>query len=173
MEEAILTMQRNLHGERIKWVDMKNLHLTLFFLGETPDSRIDTIVAGLKGVMDASEPVSIILAGMGLFRNIRDPRVIWIGIEENPALQELHDRIADVLTGLGYRKENRPYRPHLTIGRPKTIHDRQKLKEELEKNRNKFMQKAVVQEVIFYQSILREKGPEYRVIETFPLIRDN
>ncbi len=172
MEEAIRRLQRSMHGERIKWVDLANLHLTLFFLGETQDSRIDSIIDGLKGVFNKSEPVNIILSGMGLFRNIRDPRVLWIGVDDNPTLQEMHSRIADVLTGFGYQKESRPFRPHLTIGRPKTIHDRKKLMEELEKNRNKFMQKSVVEEVIFYESILRERGPEYRVIETFPLSRD-
>jgi len=173
MEEAIRTLQRNLRGERIKWVDIRNLHLTLFFLGETPDSRIDAIVAGLKGVMDESEPLGITLSGMGVFRNVRDPRVIWIGIDDNPALLKLQSGISDILVGFGYRKENRPFRPHLTIGRPKSIHNRQNLMEEIEKNRNKFLQELVVREVVFYESILKEKGPEYRIIEAFRLNRDN
>jgi 2'-5' RNA ligase len=172
LEDVIRTLQGTLRGERIKWVDIRNLHLTLFFLGETPDKHIDPITAGLKGVVDKLESFSIILSGMGLFRNIRDPRVIWIGIEDSPALLELQSGIADFLVGLGYRKETRPFSPHLTIGRPKSIHDRQPLMEEMEKNKNRFMQESIVQDVVFYESILKERGPEYRIIETFLLNRN-
>ncbi len=172
LEGAIRSLQGNLQGERIKWVDIRNLHLTLFFLGETQEPHIDPIVAGLKGVMDKSEPLNMTLSGLGLFRNTRDPRVIWIGVEDNPALQELQSGIADILVGFGYRKENRPFKPHLTIGRPKTIHDRQQLREEMEKYKSKFLQESIIQEVVFYESILKERGAEYRVIETFRLNRD-
>jgi len=171
LEEAIRTLQFNLRGERIKWVDIGNLHLTLFFLGETPDSHIDPVAAGLREIGKESRPLSLTLSGMGLFRNIRDPRVIWIGVAENPALVELQSRIADLLVGFGYRKEDRPYRPHLTIARPKSIHNRERLGIEMEKNKNRFLQESVLHELVFYESILKEKGPHYRMIGVFPLNR--
>ena len=171
LEEAIYNLHFELKEERIRWVNLNNLHLTLFFLGETLDSQINPITSGLKRIIEKSGQMSISLSGMGLFRNFRDPRVIWIGIEDNPALQELQSRIQDQLVGFGYRKDDRPFRQHLTIGRPKGIKNKKKLMEEIEKNKNRFMQESIIEEVIFYESILKERAPEYRTIERYRLKR--
>lgn len=172
LEEAIRTLHFNLRGEKITWVDIRNLHLTLFFLGEIPDFQINPIADGLRGSVKESKSLRITLSGMGLFRNVRDPRVIWIGVEDNSALVELQSRIADLLVGLGYRKEKRPYRPHLTIGRVKSIYNRELLREEMEKNKDQVLQESVIHEVVFYESILRKEGPQYRIIEAFQMSQE-
>jgi len=165
LEEALFHLRSEMKEENIKWADMNNLHVTLFFLGDTPELQINQISSGLKRVVEQYSQMSIILSGMGLFRNIRDPRIIWIGIEDNTDLRVLHSGIQELLNGLGYPKENRPFKPHLTIGRPKRITDKRKLMKEIEKQGKLCVQESLINEVIFYESILKEKGPKYRIIE--------
>ena len=155
--------------ERIKWVNPDNFHLTLFFLGETVESQINPIALALSKIVKDFKRINLTLKGLGVFKNIRDPRVIWIGLDQNPMLQELHSRIQEIMAGQGFHKDDRPFRPHLTIGRPKRIYDTERLSELIEKNKNRIFQEVTIEEVIFYQSILKQQGPHYYVIDKFSL----
>ena len=171
--EELLGFINNIHhrlrDEKIKWVHPDNMHLTLFFLGETEDSQIQSIGTGLREIAENSMQISLMLSGIGVFKNIRDPRVIWIGLKENQYLVDFHSRIQKFIGDQGFPKDDRPFRPHLTIGRPKRIHNRETLREIIEKNRDRTFQESIVEDIIFYQSIRKERGPEYRVIEKLGL----
>lgn len=108
---------RNLRG-RVSWVKAENVHLTLKFLGDTPQEKIDNIADVLRDVARTASPISVTIGGGGVFPNEQRPRVLWIGMEEaSGALQELATAIDERLHRLGFAKENRPFHPHLTIGR--------------------------------------------------------
>ena len=175
LKEFINELQLLLQDERIKWVNTDNFHLTLFFLGETAESQINPIASVLRKIVEDYTRINLVLKGLGVFKNIRDPRVIWIGLSQNSVLQELHSRVQGSLVGQGYRKDDRPFRPHLTIGRPKRIYDQNRLSEVVEKNKNRYFQEVIIEEIVFYQSILKQQGPEYCKIDKFnlkPLIPD-
>ncbi|MEX0788843.1 MAG: RNA 2',3'-cyclic phosphodiesterase [Anaerolineales bacterium] len=102
----------------VRWVSAENIHLTLAFLGETPPERI-AVLGGLLGEV-ASQTTSfpIRVGGIGAFPNVRKPRVIWLGVTEAAgALTALHARLWDGLRALGWVPEEKPFRPHLTLGR--------------------------------------------------------
>lgn len=103
---------------RIRWVSVDGLHLTLRFLGPTPDDRRAPLEAGADRVAGAGAPFEVGLAGGGAFPSPSQPRSLWIGVAEGA------DRLAALADGLtaaagecGLVLDTRPFAPHLTIGR--------------------------------------------------------
>lgn len=114
---AYVSPLRHLPGS-VSWVKAENVHLTLKFLGDTAQEKIERIAAVLRDLTRAASPISATVGGSGVFPNEHRPRVLWIGLEENSgALGKLAAAIDDGLYPLGLPKENRPFRAHLTIGR--------------------------------------------------------
>lgn len=104
----------------VRWVPAANVHLTLKFLGEVEEALLPEIEAALGAVASEAGPVTLALAGGGCFPSPRSPRVVWVGVgeggEEIAALAAAVDR---ALAPLGFAREKRRFRAHLTIGRPK------------------------------------------------------
>lgn len=98
-----------------RWVNRHQMHLTLFFIGET--DRVYEIETALELVRAA--PFDLLLSGVGRFPpgDRRPPRVLWAGIAPQPALLALQAQVASALTALGFPAEDRPYSPHLTLAR--------------------------------------------------------
>ena len=108
---------RNLPG-RVSWVKSENIHLTLKFLGDTPEKKIDDISGALKEVACDIGSISAKISGSGVFPNERRSRVLWIGVEEKlGALHGLAVAIDHHMHVFGFKKEGRSFSPHLTIGR--------------------------------------------------------
>jgi|SRR5579859_5992895 len=93
-----------------RWVEPRDLHLTLRYLGETPSSRLPELESLMRRAARESAPFEIVYGGVGAFESLEDPRVIWIGLDAGLGPME---RLAGLL---GY-DEPRPYAPHLTLGR--------------------------------------------------------
>jgi 2'-5' RNA ligase len=169
---GILQSLKSLEAEeKINWVNLTNIHITLAFLGDTEEDRIK--IAGLLVKRECSGfgEFTFMLKGAGLFRNFRDPRVIWIGIAESAMLIRLNEKIATGLRDTGFRIEDRPFKPHITIGRIKFLGRPEILKSFLEKYDEDEIQEVIVKEVILFESILRPSGPIYKPIGRFPLAR--
>jgi len=171
--ESLLRIQSSLKavlgGERINWTDPSNIHLTLAFLGDTEEDLIKVVSIMLKQKCTGFGEFSFILKGSGVFKNYSDPRVIWIGIENNEKLMKLNDEIKTGLKDAGFRLEDRPFRPHITLGRIKSIRNTDFLRSSLEKHEDAFIQEVPVREVILFESILKPSGPEYRPEGKFSL----
>jgi 2'-5' RNA ligase len=98
-----------------KWVDPGNYHLTLRFIGEVDEgmaSDIDDVMARIR-----APRFSVVLAGIGHFASGAVPRALWVGVEKNPALLHLHEKIETALMRLGLPPEPRKYAPHVTLAR--------------------------------------------------------
>jgi RNA 2',3'-cyclic 3'-phosphodiesterase len=158
-----------LASERITWTDPANIHITLAFLGETEDVLIKVVSIMLKQKCTGFGDFSFSLKGTGIFKNYRDPKVIWIGIEHSEELVKLYNEINGGLNDAGFKTEVRPFRPHITLGRIKSIKNPEAMRSALEKYKDAFIQEIQVKEVILYESILKPTGPEYRVIGKFIL----
>ncbi|MBK9391682.1 MAG: RNA 2',3'-cyclic phosphodiesterase [Bacteroidetes bacterium] len=158
-----------LKNESIKWTETSNIHITLVFLGDTEEKRITEIDQLLAGVCTGFGEFELKLRGAGVFRNIRDPRVIWAGINFSKEMADLNKAITGKLQETGTPLENRSFNPHLTLGRIKRINDISLLSGLLENYTSKEIQPVKVTEIIFFESILRPEGPIYKPLGTYLL----
>jgi len=165
----ISTIRSLLGSEKINWVDPVNLHLTLAFLGDTDEERIKIADIAIRGKCRGSGEFSFDLRGTGVFRDFRDPRVIWAGIGECSRLTSINDLIMSGLKDTGFRLEERPFRPHLTLGRIKFIKNSRALESAIQKYRDIYFQQVNISEVIMYESILKPEGPVYKPVSRFKL----
>jgi 2'-5' RNA ligase len=102
----------------VAWVPSPNLHLTLKFLGEQDDARLDEAVEGLEEAARATPPFALALHGVGAFPGMERPRILWVGVAEGaPEARALQSRVEEALDRHGFGHESRPWHPHLTIGR--------------------------------------------------------
>ncbi|TCM97951.1 2'-5' RNA ligase [Paenibacillus sp. BK033] len=102
-----------------KWVDPRDLHITLHFIGDTPVSSIPAIQAAMREAASRSLSFSLELSKLGSFGREERPSVLWLGLKRLPdELLRLHQALGQSLhSGIGYTPETRPYRPHVTLAR--------------------------------------------------------
>jgi len=104
----------------VRWVPAENVHLTLKFLGEVEEKLVPKVEEALAAVAAAAEPFALSLSDCGCFPNTRAPRVLWVGLGEGAAAAgALAAAVDKALEPLGFAREKRPFKPHLTIGRVK------------------------------------------------------
>lgn len=156
--------------ENIKWVDPVNIHLTLAFLGDTEEKRIKSLAVLLKEKCSGFKGFEFSLAGTGLFKSYRNPKVIWAGIRSSEQLSGLNDLVNNVLKENGFECEEQQFKPHLTLGRVRSLRNAENLKTVIEKYRDSELQKVEVKEVILFESILMHTGPLYKPLGKFPLL---
>lgn len=117
---ALAAFQRIFHlpGIRASWTRPESMHLTLKFLGETPQNRIEDIAHALRGAVEGIVPFQISVAGIGTFPQKHNPRVLWCGIQHGgDQLVRLAATIDKALADIGFPHEERSFTPHLTLAR--------------------------------------------------------
>lgn len=118
--EAVVELVRagEPEGRGVRWVRLEGLHVTLRFLGPTPEARIDELAAAVRTVASGAAPLTIRISGAGAFPPHGAPRTIWLGMTEGAdRLAALASQLDDVLAGAGWQREGRPFRAHLTLAR--------------------------------------------------------
>ena len=163
------TIRKSLKNEKIKWVDPNILHITLKFLGDTQTEQIGAISQILKQIATQFKPFEFIIQKTGVFRSLRDPRVIWFGIDGAETMAKIAAAIEKELAPLGFPPENKDFKPHLTLGRIKEIENVNKLKAVLNEHHDVILQTEAVPCFYLYESVLTPKGPVYSVLEEFGL----
>jgi len=101
----------------VRWIPTHNIHLTIKFLGDIDQDTIPGIIQVLIHRIRNYAAFSVRLSGLGAFPGLDRPRVIWAGMEAPKTIFELHQDIENELSVLGFPRENRPFSPHLTLGR--------------------------------------------------------
>jgi len=162
--------RQDLSGDRIKWVDLDGMHITLSFLGDTHEEKIPDLKKVIENVVNDFPILKLEFKGCGIFKNLRDPRVIWFGLEENEILRHLKVSLDQAIEPYGFIPEKREFRPHLTLARIKWIRDISVLKDLIETYEDEHVQLSEVDQVIFYESILRPDGPEYLPLHKSKLV---
>lgn len=157
--------------DEIKWVNPENMHITLKFLGDTPREDIPLIIDRLKSIAPALDPFEFNIRKFGYFGNLRFPRVLWLGIDQqgNP-IGKAYQKIQTQMISLGYTAEKQVFKPHLTIGRVKKTENTQKLRELESELDDEVLQQVSIDSFELYKSKLTPNGPVYSVIEKFSLI---
>lgn len=154
----------------VKWVEPKNLHVTLKFLGETHESLIPGITEAMHKAVRSQPPFRVIVKGVGAFPSVRRPRVIWLGIGEGAdTLSAIAERIEEELAELGFEPEGRPFRAHITLGRLRTPRRIEPLTAELELMGARECGGMSCDRVVLMRSELSRSGPTYTALETVTL----
>jgi RNA 2',3'-cyclic 3'-phosphodiesterase len=154
----------------IKWVDARQIHLTLKFFGAVSAEALEQIDKVTREVAIIIKPFGLTLKGVGGFPHIRRPRVIWAGLGRDlEALQTLVGELESAYRRIGIPKEDRPFHPHLTLGRNKTNQPNEKLFQRLSGWGQEESESFRVGELILFSSELKPAGPIYRTIGSYPL----
>ena len=153
-----------LKDERIRWVEPANIHLTLAFLGESDEDQVSKAGEIMREAANNFESFEITFNGTGVFRDIRQPRVIWLGIEAPQSLYDLREVICEALKEEGLYRDEKPFRPHLTLGRMKYIANKNVLADILKSSGSYDLPSQTVNELILYESILKPDGPVYSLL---------
>jgi 2'-5' RNA ligase len=159
-------------GVDVKWVEPENLHVTMLFLGEVDAREVLTVCKTVEGVTATTEPFAMRVASVGCFPNPRRPRTIWAGIEKgSEKLVELHDALEVPLMEQGcYRREERAFTPHITLGRVKGESDTRSLAEAMKQQADWFAGQMAVNEIQVLSSELKKDGPVYTVMSRARLV---
>ena len=158
-------------GANVKWVEPANLHVTLVFLGEVDDRDLHGVCQAVKSVAATESPFALRASGVGGFPTARRPKVAWAGLTDGSAdLVRIHAKLEEALSAVGaYRKEERAYTPHLTLGRVTDEADGNLLSAELPKHLGWQGGHTGVDELIVFSSEMRRTGPEYAALARAPL----
>ena len=167
--QAYQTIRHNLTGQPINWVNENNLHLTLKYLGNTPDEKVAEIDHCLQKVVAHHTTFGFDIKGFGYFGNLRFPRVLWLGIHSGEELANTQQFIHEKLAEWGEKEDYSVYKPHLTIGRVKHFNKPDTLLALEAEYANLLLQHEQVKEIILYESILKPTGPVYNALGKYPL----
>jgi len=151
------------------WTQVNNIHLTLKFFGNVEHARVNRITDALSRAIENVSQFKVSIGGAGAFPNNRQPRVLWIGINDSGGqLKRLHESIEAECARKGFEREARAYRPHLTIAR---IRKREGARELAEANQNLGFAPAemLVTELLLFRSELSSKGSRYTVVSRHKL----
>lgn len=151
------------------------MHLTLKFIGEIQDIQLPEMCQVLREVAQQHEPFVIRVRGLDAFPHVGAPRTLWAAIVEGQeSLTAICSSLDEKLSDFGVRRENRAFRPHITLGRASRVTDPDSLQAELLKLKETDFGDFHVEELHLYSSILDDQGAEYEIMDTGVLgVADN
>jgi 2'-5' RNA ligase len=121
IQQALEQVSNQLKGQlgrvHVRWVPVKNIHLTLKFLGDVSQANLEVLEGILLGEAARCAPFEVSIGKLGAFPSTRRPRVIWVGVEAPAELGQLQHALDEATARLGYPLEERGFSPHLTLGR--------------------------------------------------------
>ncbi|NJD61893.1 MAG: RNA 2',3'-cyclic phosphodiesterase [Deltaproteobacteria bacterium] len=157
----------------VAWTPEPNLHVTLKFLGEIPQERVEEIASRLQDAGQGIPPFDLLVEGAGGFPSLRSPRVLWIGIREPLELVgELHENMENALSGAGFPREERPFHPHITVGRARGRIPPAWGEEYSRVLSGQRFGTVGVSSFQLYESRLSPRGAAYAVLRDIPLPRE-
>lgn len=172
LQNAIYEFQSELKDEKIKWVSLSAVHITLKFFGDTPVEMINKINDMVCNSKSQTNTFQLKIYNFGVFPNIRRPKVLWVGIEKPEELSKLWHEVNKGAETIGFESEKRKFSPHLTIGRIKHLQRNSDFQEKLQAFQNRYSQTEqtiTVDHINLYESILKPSGAVYKIIQKFEL----
>lgn len=155
-------------GGDVKWVRAESIHLTLKFLGAVRREIMPDLETEIAAALHDQIAFELRVTGLGAFPNLRNPRVVWAGLEDRsnslaPAVTRLEER----LESLGFPKEKRPFSPHLTLGRFRSSKGSGELIETLRQSVNLSGPRFIADHAVLFRSVLKPSGAEYTPLGRF------
>lgn len=157
-------------GFPIRWVKPDNIHLTIKFLGNIETAQIDIIDHALSEAVKGCAPISLVIKGAGVFPGVKRPRVFWMGIfGDTQILDQLRHTVDKYCEQIGFSRDQKPFKGHLTLGRFKGTVDSSRLVEAIESCRVIHLPAFDLDVVTLFKSDLKSTGPIYSTLTKYPL----
>ena len=168
IRNALAEIQRELRptSHAARWVNPDSIHITLKFIGEVPDSRLDEIHGALAGLTWI--PFTVTIRGAGFFPGNRSPRVFWAGMEA-PTMQGLAEELDARMERLGFENEQRAFRPHITLARAKETRIDSSLVAAAAKFEGHEFGAFSVDRIFLFKSTMKPGGAVYEKLKEYPL----
>jgi 2'-5' RNA ligase len=157
-------------GADIKWVPVGNIHITLKFFGNITDVQVDDISEAVTAMAAGQPPFTLTVTDAGAFPSPKNPRVVWLGVGgELDVAREFHRRLEIAFASLGFAPEDRPFSPHLTLGRVKSPAGRAELTQGLVNLPPPEAPPFQVGEIVLFRSNLTPRGAAYLPLKVITL----
>lgn len=154
-------------GAKINFVEPRNLHFCLKFLGEIPDNAVPKLKELIEKVAGQNSAFDLRIAGAGAFPSTKYVRVFWLGVAEGKEqLIGLAVALEAECQAAGFRPEERPFTPHLTVGRVKFVHEKEKLRAAIEGLAGADIGMMRVDAIKLFKSTLTPAGPVYEELHS-------
>src|SRR5713226_738055 len=163
---SILSSLQALGGD-LKPVERENIHITLKFLGDVSTPRLAEVKSSLKQL--AFPAFTGEIKGVGAFPNLTHMNVVWVGVNEGwSQVEQIYEQVEKLLSSLGFRRENRPFSPHITIARVRSGRNRDEIANFLRRLSDESFGTFNVGRIRLKQSILSSSGPKYSTLLEVP-----
>jgi 2'-5' RNA ligase len=169
---SLASLKQALPKPLVRWVAPQNVHLTLKFLGDVSPANLERLAETLKAEVANHETFTLSVGGLGAFPTPNRARILWVGLEAPAALMALLRGIEAATASLGFPAEDRPFSPHLTIGRVgQNVSGTglQHIRAALESTPVGILGTVHVDTVYIFKSDLQPGGAVYTPLHTLPL----
>ncbi|BES72273.1 RNA 2',3'-cyclic phosphodiesterase [Marinobacter nanhaiticus D15-8W] len=176
IKHQLATLRTEISGA--KWQTPEQMHLTLCFIGNVDDERLDAIYDALYGA--TVEPFTLAVDRLGMFGSRMHPKTLWAGVSPEAPVVQLHEDIVRCLAGIGLEPWENAYRPHITLARFRRRRSRQlvvrqdkkvespAINQFLSQNDNLELPEFQVSHISLFSSTQRPEGSHYQIIGRFP-----
>jgi 2'-5' RNA ligase len=160
LQQAIRRIQRDLADALpdMRWVRPETIHLTLAFLGDIPQESLENVASSMLSIGELFAPFEAQVAGLGAFPSRVRPRVIWLGLEKCSPLLQMQAVLTEIVTTAGLPVEDRPFTPHLTLGRCRSQRRMPEAGRVFERFETMTVGTLTVDRVVLYESRLQPGG---------------
>lgn len=165
IKAGLTEAQRRLKSSGVvdaSWTRPEGIHLTLKFLGEVPESKVQDIMNGLRHAAEGIGPFRLEVGGIGTFPNPKNARVVWVGLSGDiEKLSRLQAAVEETISEIGFERDERAFTPHLTLGRIKYIRSRDRWIKALDEIKDISLSGFDVAAVSLMKSELKPSGAVY------------
>lgn len=157
-------------GADVRWESDEKLHCTLKFLGDVREEILPSITEALEEIARTTAPCEVLFRNVGCFPDKRNPRIFWVGIEDQQGeLGRLQQSIDTSMYQFGVEREERAFLPHITLGRTMGTRNLGSLLTMME-TITLTGRKAFLNEIAVVKSDLKPGGSVYTILKSFPLV---
>jgi len=150
-----------LKNDQLNWVNPENWHITLFFLGNQPKSAITLLQQIIEESFYSVPFFNTLVTGAGVFLRKRDPKVLWLGLDNIALLLTAYTRMGDLLQQNRFAFDYKPLKPHLTVARIKNLQHNASFESFLSQNQRYSFGPVGINSVVLYESTLNFNGSVY------------
>ena len=169
LEDIVAPLKAGDQISKMKWTSGAGRHITVSFLGDTAQDQFEALAGEFAQLCQSLPAFKLSLTDTGTFPHANQPKVLWIGCEpHDTVLGELKLGVDKILAKYGYEVDNRKFKPHITLGRVKYLSNQSNLVHDL-LSRDVVDLSFQINRMVWYESMLRPAGAEYRELESFDL----